>query len=294
MNATDRRLRLRELLAGNRCIEPASMFDPVSAKIAQDLGFEAGIYGGSTASIQVLGAPDIVVITLTELAEQVRRICRGSDLPLLADADHGYGNALSARRTVEELEAAGVAAVTIEDTLFPVPFGGYGGTRLIPIPEAIGKLRASMDGRHDSSTVVMGRTIATHVASIDELVTRAEAYQTTGVDGLFFVNLKTRAELDALAAKITLPMFLGGYTPELDDPAYLASRGVKMFFQDHKPFNASIKAIYDTLKAQRERRPLPPSADADPVLNSTVTHADEYGRWSDRFLSDTASVAKWR
>ena len=294
MNATERRGRLRELLAGNRCIEPASMFDPVSARIAQDLGFEAGIYGGSTASIQVLGAPDIVLVTLTEFAEQVRRICRGSDLPLLADADHGFGNALSARRTVEELEAAGVAAVTIEDTLFPVPYGGYAETRLISIPEAVGKMRAAMDGRHDPSTVVMGRTIATHVSGIDELVTRAEAYQATGVDGLFFVNLRTRAELDALATKIKLPMFLGGYTPELDDPAYLASRGVKMYFQDHKPFNASIRAIYDTLKAQRERLTLPPGASTDPALNATVTNADRYEKWSNQFLSDTASVAKWR
>lgn len=294
MNPTERRLRLRELLAGPRCIEPASMFDPISAKFAEDLGFEAGLFGGSTASIQVLGAPDIALITLSELAEQVRRICRASRLPLLADADHGFGNALSARRTVEELEAAGVAAVTIEDTLFPVPFGGYGQTRLVPVAEAVGKMRAALDGRRDPATVVMGRTIATHVDSIDDLVGRAEAYQAAGVDGLFFVHLRRRAELEALAAKIRVPVFLGGYTEELSDPEYLAAHGVKMFFQDHQPFLAAIRAIHDTMKAQRTRGTAGFARNPQTELVRSVTHADEYGRWSEQFLSDASSVAKWR
>ncbi len=270
------------------------MFDPISAKIAEDLGFEAGLYGGSTASIQVMGAPDIAIITLTELAEQVRRVCRASNVPLMIDADHGYGNALSAWRTVEELEGAGVAGITIEDTLFPVPYGGYGESRLIPIPEAIGKMRAALAGRQDPSTVVMGRTIATHVSSLDDLIARAEAYQAVGVDGLFFVHLRTRRELDALAAKVSIPIFLGGFTPELADPTYLAARGVRMFFQDHQPFLAAIKAIYDTMKAQRDHGPGSPTRHAYPELVNSITHGDEYGQRSRQFLSDTASVIKWR
>ena len=116
----ERRRRFRAILAGAECIHPGSVFDPMSARIAEDLGFECGMFAGSTASLTVLGAPDLIVLTLTEFAEQARRICRAvKTLPLLVDADHGYGNALNAMRTVEELEAAGVSAMTLEDTVLP-------------------------------------------------------------------------------------------------------------------------------------------------------------------------------
>ncbi|MCH7889010.1 MAG: isocitrate lyase/phosphoenolpyruvate mutase family protein, partial [Proteobacteria bacterium] len=123
MRWTERRERLRALLAGRRCIHPGSVFDPISARIAEDLGFEVGMFAGSVASMVVLGAPDLIVLTLTEFAEQAHRICRAGNLPLLVDADHGYGNALNVKRTVEELETAGVAALTIEDTALPQSFG---------------------------------------------------------------------------------------------------------------------------------------------------------------------------
>src|SRR5882672_9945101 len=124
MHWTGRRERFRALLSGKACVHPASVFDAISARIARDLGFEMGMFAGSVASLTVIGAPDIVVLTLTEFAEQAYRISRGADLPILVDADHGYGNALSVMRTVEELETAGVAALTIEDTLLPPGFGG--------------------------------------------------------------------------------------------------------------------------------------------------------------------------
>ena len=139
MNWNDRRERLRAILAGGRCIHPASVHDPISARIAEDLGFEAGMLAGSVASLTVLGAPDIVLLTLTEFADQACRISRAARLPLLVDADHGYGNALNVKRTVEELEIAGVAAITIEDTLLPTPYGASE-TRLIPIAEGVGML----------------------------------------------------------------------------------------------------------------------------------------------------------
>src|ERR1700741_2096973 len=146
MDWTDRRERLRSVIAGQRCIYPASVFDPISARIAEDLGFEAGMFAGSIASFTVLGAPDVVVLTLTEFAQQIHRINRAGKLPLLVDADHGYGNALSVKRTVEELETAGVAALTIEDTVFP-PSYGASGTSLLPIPEGVGKMKAALAGR---------------------------------------------------------------------------------------------------------------------------------------------------
>src|SRR6185369_8808629 len=104
MNWTERRERFRAILANGRCVHPGSVFDPISARIAEDLGFEIGMFAGSTASLTVLGAPDLIVLTLSEFAEQAYRICRAGDLALLVDADHGYGNALNVQRTVQELE----------------------------------------------------------------------------------------------------------------------------------------------------------------------------------------------
>ena len=141
MNASERRQRLKRHFAGNECIRPASVFDPISARIATDLGFEFAMLGGSIASHTVLGAPDLAVITLTELADQCRRITRASELSLIVDADNGYGNALSVMRTIEELEVAGVAGMTIEDTILPQRFGHQGQEELIPIEEMTGKLR---------------------------------------------------------------------------------------------------------------------------------------------------------
>ena len=144
MDLTQRRLRYRSILAGDQCVHPASVFDPISARIAEDLGFEVGMLAGSIASGTVLGAPDLVVLTLSEFAQQIQRICRAGDLSLMVDADHGYGNALSVMRTVEELETAGVAALTIEDTVLPISFGGDSAAPLISLEEGVGKMKAAL------------------------------------------------------------------------------------------------------------------------------------------------------
>src|ERR1700750_1219675 len=113
---SERRSRLRAVLTGQHCVHPGSVFDPISARIAEELGFEVGMFAGSIASFTVLGAPDLIVLTLTEFAAQAYRINRAGKLPLMVDADHGYGNALNVMRTVQELETAGVAGLMIEDT----------------------------------------------------------------------------------------------------------------------------------------------------------------------------------
>src|SRR6201991_1881475 len=110
-----RREKLRAILNGSACIHPGSVYDAISIRIAEGLGFAGGMFGGSVASLAVLGDPDITLITLTELAEQMRRMSRAASLPVLVDADHGYGHALNLRRTVQELETAGAAGLTIED-----------------------------------------------------------------------------------------------------------------------------------------------------------------------------------
>ena len=246
-----RREALRSILSGSSCIRPGSVYDATSIRIAEDLGFELGMFGGSVASLAVLGDPDIALITLTELAEQMRRMSRAADLPVLVDADHGYGNALNVRRTVQELEAAGAAGLTIEDTLLPQAYG-VTKTQLISLEEGVGKIKAALDGRSDPALVIMGRTGAASVTSIEDAIARARAYEAAGVDALFFTGIKSRAELSAIAAATTLPIMLGTAEGELDDAAFLAAQRVKIATQGHLPFAAAALAVHETLKALRD------------------------------------------
>ena len=247
----ERREALRSILARSVCIRPGSVYDAVSIRIAEDLGFEVGMFGGSVASLAVLGDPDIALITLTELAEQMRRMSRAAALPVLVDADHGYGNALNVRRTVQELEAAGAAGLTIEDTLLPQAFG-QARVQLIPLEEGVCKMKAAVDGRGDPALVIMARTGAASVSGIEDVVTRAKAYEAAGVDALFFTGLKSRTQLEAIAAATRLPIVLGGFPEELVECDYLAARRVRIALQGHAPFAAATQAVYQTLKALRD------------------------------------------
>ncbi|MBM3644162.1 MAG: isocitrate lyase/PEP mutase family protein [Alphaproteobacteria bacterium] len=284
MDWTDRRRRFRALLAGDHCVHPGSVFDPLSARIAEDLGFEVGMFAGSVASMVVLGAPDLIVLTLSEFAEQAYRINRAGNLPLLVDADHGYGNALNARRTVEELETAGVAALSLEDTDLPQPFGATK-PRLIPIAEGVGKMKAAVAAKQDPLLVVAGRTSAAAIAGLDEAVARGRAYEEAGVDALFFVGVRTRAELDALSAATRLPLILGGLSNELADRGYLAARRVRVALQGHQPFAAAVQAVHATLKALREGAdPAGLAGVASPELMKRVTRDAAYAGWTREFL----------
>ena len=198
MTPTERRIRYRNVLAGPDCIHPASVFDPVSVRMAEAAGFEIGMLAGSIASATVLGAPDLVVLTLSEFAEQIHRITRASSLSLMVDADHGYGNALNVMRTVEELEAAGVSALTIEDTLLPPRFGRKQGEELISVPEFVGKLKAAVAARQDASLVIIGRIAALRSEGIQGAITRANACADAGVDGIFLTGAQAREEIEAI------------------------------------------------------------------------------------------------
>jgi carboxyvinyl-carboxyphosphonate phosphorylmutase len=246
-----RREVLRSILKGPTCVRPGSVYDATSIRIAEDLGFEVGMFGGSVASLAVLGDPDVTLITLTELAEQMRRMSRAAGLPVLVDADHGYGNALNVRRTVQELEAAGAAGLTIEDTLLPQAFG-QAKTQLISLDEGVGKMKAALDARDDRELVIIGRTGAVSITSLDDAIARAKAYEATGVDALFFTGIRTRAELEAIAGATRLPIVLGGAPEDMSDLGYLASQRVRVALQGHAPIAAATQAVYETLKALRE------------------------------------------
>jgi carboxyvinyl-carboxyphosphonate phosphorylmutase len=191
MRFKERRERFRAILEGEACVHPASVFDAMSARIAEDLGFETGMFAGSVASLAVLGAPDHIVITLSEFAGQARRICRAAELPLIVDADHGYGNALNVMRAVEELEMAGICAMSVEDTMLPMVHGEPRGTRFTSIEEGVGKMQAALAARRDPGLAIVGRTSMVP-RDLADGIARLKAYERCGVDALFLVGVRHR------------------------------------------------------------------------------------------------------
>jgi carboxyvinyl-carboxyphosphonate phosphorylmutase len=285
MNCTDRRQRFQALLAARRGVHPASVFDPVSARIAEDLGYEAGMFAGSIAALAVLGAPDLVVLSVTELAQQAHRICRAGTLPLLVDGDHGYGNALNVMRTVEELETAGVAGVTIEDTLLPQSFGASGKNTLISVEEGAAKLRAALAARQDASFAIVGRTSAIGITGLDDALRRVTAYQQTGVDAIFLVGVKSWEQLDIIRGAIHLPLILGTAPAGLMDSARLADHGVSLCLQGHQPYAAAVQALYATMKALRDgAKPDALEGLASPDLMKRMSRAHDYQSRTEAFM----------
>ena len=279
----DLRRNFRQLFASNTCYHTASVFDPMSARIAADLGFEVGILGGSVASLQVLAAPDFALITLSEFAEQATRIGRVAQLPVIADADHGYGNALNVMRTVTELERAGVAALTIEDTLLPAQFGRKS-TDLIPVEEGVGKIRAALEARVDSSLSIIARTNA-GVLSTEEIIVRTQSYQKAGADGICMVGVKDFEQLEQIAEHLTVPLMLVTYgNPNLRDDERLARLGVRIVVDGHAAYFAAIKATYDCLRLQRGRQNKSENLSAT-ELSHTYTQPEDYIRWAKEYMS---------
>ncbi len=272
----------RALLDSSACYHTASVFDPMSARIAADLGFEVGILGGSVASLQVLAAPDIALITLSEFAEQATRIGRVARLPVIADADHGYGNALNAMRTVIELERAGVAALTLEDTLVPAQFGRKS-YELISVEEGVGKLRAAQEVRDDKALALIARTHA-GVQPLAEVIQRTQAYQAAGADAICLVGVQDCAHLEAIAEGLRVPLMLVTYgNPALRDDCRLAELGVRIAVDGHGAYFAAIKATYDSLREQR-------GIASDNGLSASelvtrYTHPDDYIAWAREYMN---------
>lgn len=246
-----RRARFREILQGRECVHPASVFDPVSGRIAASLGYEVGMLAGSVASASVLGAPDVVVLTATELADLCRRITRAADIALIVDSDHGFGNALNVMRTVEELEAAGVAALTLEDTALPEGYGSEGAP-LTGIEEMVGRLRAAVAARRDPLLTIVGRTGALPKEGVAEAVRRSLAYESAGVDAIFLAGARTREEIVEIRRAISLPLILGITPAGLVDREWLSANRICIAFRGHAPFQAAMHAVHATLRALRD------------------------------------------
>ncbi|MEO7727054.1 MAG: isocitrate lyase/phosphoenolpyruvate mutase family protein [Burkholderiales bacterium] len=280
MKHTEQRKRLRAVLAGAQCLSPASVFDALSARVAEAVGYKIGMLAGSTSSSTTLAAPDLIVLTLTEFADQVRRIMRGCDLSLIVDADHGYGNALNAMRTVQELEHAGVSALSLEDTVLPTPFGNTKET-LTSIEEGAGKLRAAVAARDDASMIIAGRTSALKIEGLDGCLARIKAYEKTGVDAIFIVGLEKLEQLDAIHAAVKLPIIIGSAPVSLKRED-LAARGARIVLQGHMPVAAAVKALHDCYAHLYNG-----GAPAD--LKATIASAEEMDK-----VTANATYKKWQ
>lgn len=277
------RQRFRQYLDGNTIGYPISVFDPVSARLARHLGAELGILGGSIASAAVLAAPDLIVLTLSELADQVRRITRAADVSLMVDADHGYGNALNAMRTVEELEAAGASALTLEDTALPAAYGETS-PGLICTDEMVGKLKAGVAARRDPSLVVLARTSAPATRSDEEVRRRVSAYAQTGVDGIMLIGVTRRDQLEAVRQTTSLPLLMGSASPDLSDAEFLRSNGVRIVLTGHQPFFVAMKSLHDSMKHIIDGGSPAALKVASAELQDAVLNADSYQSWQQDFL----------
>ena len=274
------RARLRAILAGDRAVAMASVFDPLSARIADELGCEAALMGGSAVAQVLLAAPDITLLTLTELVEQVARCARVSAVPIVVDADHGYGNALNAMRTVEELDRAGAAAVQIEDTVLPRPFGAGGAATLHPVEEAVAKVRAACEARGESDLLVFGRTGAVALGEVDGAIARCRAFEAAGVDALFLPGADDAGVLARIAEATVVPLVVGGVAPALADAALLAAHRVRLYSLGHQAPAAALQALWSTMEALH--RGVPPKELPGLPAKSLVERLLATATWTER------------
>ena len=285
MNHTERRNRFRTILSGTQCQSPASVYDALSARVAESVGYELGMLAGSVASNTTLGAPDLIVLTMTEFADQIRRIQRASNLTLLVDADHGYGNALNVMRTVEECEHSGVSAMSIEDTALPTRFGNTKGEELTSIEEGTGKMKAALAARRDPATVIVGRTSAIKIEGIESAIARAKAYAAAGVDAIFLVGVESVDQVKAVRDAAKLPIVLGS-APESVKREDFAAAGARVMLQGHQPVAAAVRAlreVYEHLHKGGAPADLKSKIASNDEMNK-MTRNDAWRGWQKDYL----------
>jgi carboxyvinyl-carboxyphosphonate phosphorylmutase len=249
---TQQACAIREVLTDSICHTPATVFDAVSARIATEVGFRTGILAGSIASHVQLAAPDWIVLTLSELAQCVRTICRASPISLVVDADHGFGNPLNVVRTVEELEHAGAQGITIEDTALPAAFGSHGKEFLISRAEAKAKMRAALHARAKPQTVIVGRTSCLRIEGLEETIYRLQSFEQCGVDALMVIGLQDESQLAAIARATELPLFCGPVPASLNAER-LAAHRVRWRITGHHAYAIAMQALYQAYAELHKR-----------------------------------------
>lgn len=277
------REKLRAVLEGSDCNPCASVFDPLSVRMAESIGFNVGILGGSISSLMQLGVPDISLLTLSELVDHARRVCRASELPVIVDGDSGYGNALNVTRMIQELEFAGAAGVTIEDTVLPRPHDQQ--ALMASVSEATCKLKAALAARQDKTMAVIARTPADDSQPLPAILERVNSYARTGVDAICAFGLTSPATLTAIQSVTTLPVMVISYGDnELGARDALAVCGVRVYMRGHTSFQNAISAIYQSLLETYAEHSTPASSiSTGKDIISTFSRHDHFDRLLQEF-----------
>ena len=202
--------RLRQMLNGPEMVVAPFIFDAFQARIAQAAGFQA-VYMTGFGTAAARGFPDVGLLTMAEMVENVRYIANAVDIPLVCDADTGYGNPVNVYRTVREYEAAGAAALHIEDQVWPKRCGFLAGKQVIPLQEMVPKVQAACDARRDPDFVIIARTDALAVNGWEDVGNRAQAYRAAGADLIFVDGIRTLDDLKRYAKELAdLPLLYNG------------------------------------------------------------------------------------
>lgn len=246
--------RLRELLARPGAVIAPGVADALNARLVRQHGFEA-VYmtGAGTAAVR-LGMPDVGLLTMTEMIDNAARIADSSGLPLIADADNGYGGVLNVRRTIQGFERAGVAGVHLEDQVFPKRCGHLAGKQLVPTQEMVAKIRAAVDARTDSDFLLIARTDAIAAEGFEAAIERAAQYREAGAD-MLFVEAPDLAQLPQLQPRLAFPllynMAASGKTPFLDKEE-IERLGFNLIIYPNWVVLAAIRAASQVLTTLRD------------------------------------------
>ncbi len=239
--------RLRELLSRDQPLVAAGAYDGLSARLAAMAGFECVYASGSSIAASLLGQPDIGLVTFTEMVDQIRRMTAIAGVPLIADADTGYGNAINVMRTVREYGRAGIAGMHLEDQSMPKKCGHFEGKTLIPADEMAGKIRAAIDAREDPDFLIIARTDARTVTGLADAIGRAKLYVAAGADAIFVETPRSVDEYAEIRRALPDTLLIADVTEGGKSPALSASEYHALGF-DLVLFSASaIRAVMRAL-----------------------------------------------
>ena len=256
--------RLRELLDGDSLIVAPGVYDGLSGAIAAKLDFAAAYMTGAGVSACGWGLPDVGLLTLTEMADRARMLTGLLEVPLIADADTGYGSPINVVRTVREYERAGVAAIQLEDQVFPKRCGHLAGKDVIEAERFAYTLEAALEARTEPDTVIVARTDARAPLGIDEAISRAKRHAQIGADVIFVEAPQSVLEIERIAAEIDAPLLInivpGGLTPEIAGPR-LAELGYRIAIHPGVVLGAVARAATDALGALAQTTVASGSAD---------------------------------
>jgi 2-methylisocitrate lyase-like PEP mutase family enzyme len=246
--------RLRQAISDRRALLVPGAANALTARIIEDLGFEAIYLTGAGLANTQLGVPDIGLVTLTEVARATAAIAGATALPLVVDADTGFGNAINVAHTVRTLERAGAAAIQLEDQSFPKRCGHFAGKELAPAAEMVGKVKAAVDARSSPDCLIVARTDARAVEGLEAAIARADSYAEAGADATFVEAPESLAELAEIPRRLGLPqvanMVVGGKTP-LATRDELAAMGFGLVLYANAALQASVLAMQEVLGALR-------------------------------------------